>query len=53
MPQTPAQQVLFSPADRFGLLGLLQIIKSSDSDLSMLALGNDLTTLGLDLGATE
>ncbi|GAA6014303.1 hypothetical protein JCM10207_005414 [Rhodosporidiobolus poonsookiae] len=53
IPQTPAQQVLFSPADRFGLLGLLHTIKTSDPDLSMLSLGNDLTNLGLDLGATE
>ena len=53
IPQTPAQQVLFSPADRYGLLGLLHIIKTSDPDLSMLALGSDLTSLGLDLGATE
>ncbi|GAA5909097.1 hypothetical protein JCM6882_001187 [Rhodosporidiobolus microsporus] len=53
VPQTPAQQVLFSPADRFGLLGLLHTIKTSNPDLSMLALGNDLTNLGLDLGATE
>ncbi|GAA6031279.1 hypothetical protein JCM8097_005581 [Rhodosporidiobolus ruineniae] len=53
IPQTPAQQVLFSPADRFGLLGLLHTIKTSDPDLSMLALGNDLTNLGLDLGATD
>lgn len=52
-PQTPVQQVLFSPADRYGLLGLLNIIKTQDPDLSMLALGSDLTTLGLDLGATE
>lgn len=51
--KTPAQQVLFSPADRYGLLGLLHIIKTADPDLSMLALGSDLTTLGLDLGATE
>ena len=51
--QTPVQQVLFSPADRYGLLGLLHIIKTTDPDLSMLALGSDLTTLGLDLGATE
>lgn len=51
--QTPVQQVLFSPADRYGLLGLLHIIKTQDPDLSMLALGSDLTTLGLDLGATE
>ncbi|KPV72452.1 uncharacterized protein RHOBADRAFT_18165, partial [Rhodotorula graminis WP1] len=53
VPQTPAQQVLFSPADRYGLLGLLHIIKTSDPDTSMLALGTDLTNLGLDLGSTE
>lgn len=35
------------------MLGLLHIIKTTDPDLSMLALGSDLTTLGLDLGATE
>ncbi|KAK4050177.1 transcriptional regulator [Microbotryomycetes sp. JL221] len=34
IPQTPAQQVLFSPADRFGLLGLLHVIKSADPDFS-------------------
>ncbi|SCV73952.1 BQ2448_6382 [Microbotryum intermedium] len=53
VPQTPAQQILFSPADRYGLLGLLHIIKTSDPDLNMLALGNDLTTLGLDLSASD
>ncbi|GAA5867055.1 hypothetical protein JCM1840_001469 [Sporobolomyces johnsonii] len=53
VPQTPAQQVLFSPADRFGLLGLLHIIKTADPDVGMLALGNDLTNLGLDLGAPD
>lgn len=53
VPQTPAQQVLFSPADRYGLLGLLHTIKSSDPDQTMLALGTDLTNLGLDLGSSE
>jgi len=53
VPQTPVQQVLFSPADRFGLIGLLHIIKSANTDQGMLALGNDLTNLGLDLGAPE
>lgn len=52
-PQTPAQQVLFSPADRYGLLGLLHLIKASDPDRALLALGSDLTTLGLDLGASD
>lgn len=52
MPQNPAQQVLFSPADRFGLLGLLNIIKlSADPDFGMLTLGTDLEKLGLDLGS--
>ncbi|GJN92820.1 hypothetical protein Rhopal_005858-T1 [Rhodotorula paludigena] len=53
VPQTAAQQVLFSPADRYGLLGLLHVIKTSDPDTSMLALGTDLTNLGLDLGSSE
>ena len=51
--KTPAHQVLTSPADRFGLLGLLQIIKMQDPDLSMLAMGSDLQTLGMSLEASE
>ncbi|KAG9442272.1 hypothetical protein H6P81_018126 [Aristolochia fimbriata] len=39
--------------DRFGLLGLLGVIKLSDPDLSSLALGIDLTTLGLNLNSTD
>ena len=54
IPQTPAQQVLYSPADRFGLLGLLNIIKlSADPDFSLLTLGTDLEKLGLDLASTK
>lgn len=54
IPQTPAQQVLYSPADRFGLLGLLNIIKmSADPDSSMITLGTDLEKLGLDLGSSK
>lgn len=53
LPQTPAQQILYSPADRFGLLGLLQLIKMGDSDATMLSLGSDLSKLGLDLGRRE
>ncbi|KAG0597471.1 hypothetical protein M758_UG341800 [Ceratodon purpureus] len=44
----PAQQ-----ADRFGLLGLLSVIRMSDPDLTTLALGTDLTTLGLNLNSRE
>ncbi|KDN46994.1 hypothetical protein K437DRAFT_223345 [Tilletiaria anomala UBC 951] len=51
--QTPAQQVLLSPADRFGLVGLLSIIKMPDPDLSMLALGADLSKLGLNMNSSE
>lgn len=52
-PQTPAEQVLFGPADRFGLMNLLHIIRHADADYSMLAMGKDLTHLGLDLGSSE
>jgi NOT2/NOT3/NOT5 C-terminal len=39
--------------DRFGLLGLLSVIRMTNQDLSMLALGTDLTTLGLNLNSPE
>ncbi|KAI8015981.1 hypothetical protein LOK49_LG05G01169 [Camellia lanceoleosa] len=39
--------------DPFGLLGLLSVIRMSDPDLTLLALGIDLTTLGLNLNSTE
>ncbi|XP_076934867.1 putative NOT transcription complex subunit VIP2 [Bidens hawaiensis] len=39
--------------DRFGLLGLLSVIRMSDPDLTSLALGIDLTTLGLNLNSSE
>ena len=51
VPQTPAQQVLMSPADRWGLLGLLAMIKSADLDTSLLSVGTDLGTMGLDMQA--
>ncbi|KAK9101924.1 hypothetical protein Sjap_019178 [Stephania japonica] len=35
--------------DRFGLLGYMGVIKRNDPDLSSLALGIDLTTIGLNL----
>lgn len=38
-----------SSCDRFSLLGLLSVIRMIDEDLAMLALGQDLTTLGLKL----
>ncbi|EGN98184.1 hypothetical protein SERLA73DRAFT_183093 [Serpula lacrymans var. lacrymans S7.3] len=51
-PQTPAQQVLMSAADRWGLLGLLAMIKNAgiDSDGGLSSVGTDLGTMGLDMG---
>jgi CCR4-NOT transcription complex subunit 2 len=51
-PQTPAQQVLLSAADRWGLLGLLAMIKNAgtDVDQGLSSVGTDLGTMGLDMG---
>ena len=38
---------------RFGLLGLLEAIRMTDADLNTLALGNDLTTFGLNLNSSD
>lgn len=40
-------------SDRYGLLGLLQLIRMSDQDLKTLALGTDLTLLGLNLNSPD
>ncbi|KAK6142204.1 hypothetical protein DH2020_000001 [Rehmannia glutinosa] len=40
-------------SDPFGLRGLLSVIRMSDPDLTSLALGIDLTTLGLNLNSSE
>lgn len=46
-PHTNAQQVLISPADRWGLLGLISVLKQSrESDL-----GYDMSQLGMDVTA--
>lgn len=37
----------------FGLLGLLAVIRMTDADRNALALGSDLTMLGLSLGSSE
>ncbi|KAH9030345.1 hypothetical protein EDB85DRAFT_1963714 [Lactarius pseudohatsudake] len=42
VPQTPAQQVLMSAADRWGLL-------AQDPDQALLSVGTDLGTMGLDM----
>lgn len=48
-PQTPAQQILMSAADRWGLLGLLNTVKNQDPDQNLLSVGTDLGTMGLDM----
>ncbi|XP_010253384.1 PREDICTED: probable NOT transcription complex subunit VIP2 [Nelumbo nucifera] len=48
-----AMQAAQAIPDRFGLLGLLSVIRMSDPDLTSLALGIDLTTLGLSLNSTD
>lgn len=40
-------------AKKYGLLGLLGVIRMTDPDLNMLALGSDLTTMGLNLDSSE
>ena len=39
--------------DQYGLLGLLSVVRMTNKDLNTLALGLDLTTLGLNLNSTE
>lgn len=48
----PIQSPQAAP-DPYGLLGLLSVIRMSDPDLTSLALGLDLTTLGLNLNSSE
>ncbi|KAJ4955815.1 hypothetical protein NE237_012598 [Protea cynaroides] len=46
-------KVMQAVPDRFGLLGLLSVIKLSNPELNSLALGTDLTTLGLNLSSAN
>ncbi|XP_023007442.1 probable NOT transcription complex subunit VIP2 isoform X4 [Cucurbita maxima] len=48
-----SMQAAQSSPDPFGLLGLLSVIRLSDPDLASLALGIDLTTLGLNLNSAD
>ena len=53
--QTPEQIPLsqMSELDRYGLAGLLGVIRHDSNDVAGLAVGQDLTTLGLDLNQPE
>lgn len=42
-----------APSDPYGLMGLLGVIRMQDPDLTTLALGTDLTGLGLHLNSPE
>lgn len=50
-PQTPAEQVLISAADRWGLLALIAMMRnaSSEADHGLTSIGTDLGTMGLDM----
>uniref|UniRef100_A0A7N0RAL8 NOT2/NOT3/NOT5 C-terminal domain-containing protein n=1 Tax=Kalanchoe fedtschenkoi TaxID=63787 RepID=A0A7N0RAL8_KALFE len=52
-PGTKQQQASPATPDPFGLLGLLSVVRMSDPGLTSLALGVDLTTLGLNLNSSE
>lgn len=49
--QPPVAQM--SDKDRFGLAGLLGMIHSENPDVSSLAIGQDLMSLGLDINQPE
>lgn len=53
--QTPLHKRLVEMTDqeRYGLPGLLAMIPLESADYSSLAMGQDLTVLGLDLGGPE
>ncbi|KAK8262698.1 hypothetical protein V6Z11_D13G276800 [Gossypium hirsutum] len=52
-PGMKPMQVAQSNHDPFGLLGLQSVLRMNDLDLTSLALGIDLTTLGLNLNSSE
>lgn len=53
--QTPDHLPLsqMSELDRFGLAGILAMVRNDNQDLASLAVGQDLTQLGLDLNSSE
>lgn len=58
MPEEPAPEIEdplqgMSEKDRFGLKGLLAILKGPYADQAALASGIDITSLGFDLNSSE
>ncbi|KAI9761092.1 MAG: 54S ribosomal protein L4 mitochondrial [Chaenotheca gracillima] len=51
--QPPDPLSSMSELDRFGLTGLLHMIRNEGSDIGSLAIGQDLTALGLDLNQPD
>lgn len=49
----PIHQVLVSPVDRFGLMGLVSLLKTQDPDVAMLTMGHNLQSLGMNLDSAE
>ena len=49
----PCYRVVHCVRERYGLLGLLGVIRMTNPDLNTLALGTDLTTMGLDLNSPD
>jgi len=49
----PVEQLLSSPADAWGLQGLLHEIKTGTGDKAMFILGEDLNRMGINLEQTE
>jgi len=47
------QTANMDPNDRYGLMGLLNVIRMTDPNMTTLALGTDLTMLGLNLNSSE
>eukprot|EP01135_Chromosphaera_perkinsii_P001034 Nk52_evm4s157 gene=Nk52_evmTU4s157 len=45
--------VIEGPDSRYGLMGLLSVIRMTEQDINMLSLGCDLTSLGLSLNSSE
>jgi hypothetical protein len=44
---------MMNEKDEFGLIGLLGVLRKTNPDRSVLALGSDLSSLGLDLNSPE
>ncbi len=50
---SPASHAPITKEQKFGLAGLLEVIRFTDKDVNTLALGADLTTFGLNLNSSD